>query len=237
MKKFLKLVGAIFGVMFVLGIIGNCMGETEKPKEETKVESKVDKESKAEKNKKAQDKLDKIIAEEEAEKKAKEEAAAKEKAEEQAAKEAINLGVTVEEFEFAWANLSDEVGVELLLKNGSFKEGEVFNTKTYDVNDNISVLTTIHRGNNVLREITVVAMPSQDDITNSEILMSYALAIGGTNTALTPDERGDIFFALTDQNPTLEEMSTSTTHKGFKYTLMVSKTLGMWLSIADEDMK
>jgi hypothetical protein len=240
MKKWLRRIGIVLGVMFVVGIFGNLSGNFKE--QEAKEEPKVEKVTEVAKEEDVAEQ--KAKEEEEAKKKAEaEEVAAAKKAEEeeaarQAEEEKINIGLTVDEFEAAWAKNIAEVGAkEMTLKNSTAEEGPMFNTKTYGITKNASVLLSINKGNKMIKNITVIAMPSDNEADNADILLTYALTIGSADPSLVPEERGEIFFALTDQNPALEEMDSITTYNGLRYTLAVSRSVGMWLIIEDEDQQ
>jgi hypothetical protein len=224
-----------------LGIVANLTGGTdtketavEKPK--AKVEQ-VDKKDSEEAKKKAEEakvraQIEKTRKEMEAKKKAEEA-----KAKKLAAEEAINIGMDAITFENNWGALSGDVGGNLLLNNPEFKKGTVKNTKSYTVNQNVGVVATIHKGNGMISEVTLIAMPTKDNNDNAEIILTFALLIGATNTDLAPDERGEIFNGLMDQNPNLEDKDVWYTKGNLKYGLLVSKETGMWLNIKNVDAK
>ena len=148
-----------------------------------------------------------------------------------------NLGMDSETFEKNWADLSDSIGGNIPLPDGEEGSGAVNDTKSYDLTDHASIVTTIDKDNHLIKEITVISMASDAAVDNTKTLLVYTLAIGSADPSLVPDERGEVFSGLTDQNPNFDYKDVYYEKNGIKYGLLISKSAGIWLTITPADLQ
>ncbi len=111
-------------------------------------------------------------------------------------------------------------------------EGEVNNTFISQVSEHISLVGTINKANNTVKEVTMIGMGDGTAASGADIIVCMGSLIGTVEPSLTGDERMTILKKLglfTDED--VMNLSKTYDHNGLHYSITSSDQMGIWFAV------
>ncbi len=137
---------------------------------------------------------------------------------------------SVEEFKNIFNEYCQSKGLDFRINSVKLEEGEVNNSFSYMLTDNIGLIGSINKSDETIKSITMIGSGDGSLESGSDMILCMATIISSVDPTLPEDRKSEVFKKLKligDKAVDFTNMSQNTIMNGIKYTVTSNPNTGV----------